>query len=53
MLLNDLRINLSHEETRRIRKKLPRIEAVYNVLKDKEKKGSWQFNKWTKEYVIK
>ena len=40
MLLNDLRINLSHEETRRTRKKLRRIEAVYNVLKDKEKKGS-------------
>ena len=38
--LNDLRNNLSHEETRRIRKKLCRIEAVYNVLKDKEKKGS-------------
>ena len=38
--LNDLRNNLSHEETRRIRKKLRRIEAVYNVLKDKEKKGS-------------
>ena len=32
--------NLSQEETRRIRKKLRRIEAVYNVLKDKEKKGS-------------
>ena len=40
MLLNVLRNNLSHEETRRIRKKLHRIEAVYNVLKDKEKKGS-------------
>ena len=40
MLLNELRNNLSHEETRRIRKKLHRIGAVYNVLKDKEKKGS-------------
>ena len=38
--LNELRNNLSHEETRRIRKKLRRIEAVYNVLKDKEKKDS-------------
>ena len=38
--LNDLRANLSHEETRGIRKKLRRIEAVYNVLKDKEKKGT-------------
>ena len=38
--LNDLRNNLSHEETRRIRKKLRRIEDVYNVLKNKEKKGS-------------
>ena len=38
--LNELRNNLSHEETRRIRKKIRRIEAVYNVLKDKEKKGS-------------
>ena len=40
MLLNELRNNLSREETRRIRKKLYRIGAVYNVLKDKEKKGS-------------
>ena len=40
MPLNELRNNLSHEETRRIRKKLHRIEAFYNVLKDKEKKGS-------------
>ena len=40
MLLNELRSNLSHEETKRIRKKLRRIEAVYNVLKEKEQKGS-------------
>ena len=40
MLLNELRNNLSHEETRRIRKNLHRIEAFYNVLKVKEKKGS-------------
>ena len=39
-LLNELRSNLSHEETKRIRKKLRRIEAVYNVLKEKEQKGS-------------
>ena len=37
---NDVRNNLSHEEIKRIRKKLCRIEAVYTVLKDKEKKGS-------------
>ena len=39
-LFNELRSNLSHEETKRIRKKLRRIEAVYSVLKDKENKGS-------------
>ena len=39
-LFNDVRNNLSHEETKRIRKKLRRIEAVYSVLKDKENKGS-------------
>ena len=39
-LFNDVRRNLSHEETKRIRKKLHRIEAVYNVLKEKERKGS-------------
>ena len=38
--LNELRNNLSHEETRRIRKKLRRVEAAYNVLKEKEKNGS-------------
>ena len=37
---NDVRNNLSHEETKRIRKKLHRIEAVYSVLKEKEQKGS-------------
>ena len=40
MLLNELRNNLSCEETKRIRKKLRRIESVYNVLKEKEQKGS-------------
>ena len=39
-LFNDVRNNLSHEETKRIRKKLHRIEAVYSVLKEKEQKGS-------------
>ena len=40
MLLNELRSNLSHEETKRIRKMLRRIEAVHNVLKEKEQKDS-------------
>ena len=39
-LFNEIRSNLSNEETKRIRKKLRRIEAVYNVLKEKEQKGS-------------
>ena len=39
-LFNEIRSNLSNEETKRIRKKLRRIEAVYSVLKDKENKGS-------------
>ena len=39
-LLNERRSNLFCEETKRIRKKLRRIEAVYNVLKEKEQKGS-------------
>ena len=37
-LLNEYRSNLSHEETKRIRKKLRRIEAVNIVLKEKEQK---------------
>ena len=40
MLLNELRSNLSHEETKRIREKLRRIEAVLNALKEKEQKDS-------------
>ena len=40
MLFNEVRSNLSHEETKRIRKRLRRIEAVYNALKEKEQKGS-------------
>ena len=39
-LLNELRSNHSHEEIKRIRKKLCRVEAVSNVLKEKEQKGS-------------
>ena len=39
-LFNDVRNNLSREEINKIRKKLRRIEAAYNVLKDKENKGS-------------
>ena len=39
-LFNNVRNNLSHEETKRIRKKLHRIEAVDSVLKEKVQKGS-------------
>ena len=39
-LLNELRSNLSHEQTKRIRKKLRRTDAVYNILKEKEQKSS-------------
>ena len=39
-LLNERKSNPSREETKIIRKKLRRIEAVYNVLKEKEQKGS-------------
>ena len=37
-LFNEVRSNLSREEINRIRKKLLRIEAVYNVLKEEEQK---------------
>ena len=40
MLLNELRSNLSREERKRIRKKLRRIEAFYNILKKKEQKDN-------------
>ena len=36
----EVRSNLSREETKRIRKNLLKIEAVYNILKEKEQKGS-------------
>ena len=39
-LLNERRSNFLHRKTKKIRKKLYRIEAVYNVLKEKEQKGS-------------
>ena len=35
-VLNERRSNFLCKETKRIRKKLYRIEAVYNVLKEKE-----------------
>ena len=37
-LFNELRSNLFHEETKRIRKKLHKKETVYNFLKEKSKK---------------
>ena len=40
VLFNELRSNLSREETKRIRKKLYKKETVYNFLKEKEQKGS-------------
>ena len=40
VLFNELRSNLSREETKRIRKKLCKKETVYNFLKEKEQKGS-------------
>ena len=39
-LFNDVRNNLSNEETKRIRKELYKKEAVYNFLKEKEQEGS-------------
>ena len=39
-LLNELRSNLSCEETKRIREKRYKKEAVYNFLKKKEQKDS-------------
>ena len=37
-LFNDVRNNLSNEETKRIRKELYKKEVVYNFLKKKSKK---------------
>ena len=39
-LFNERRSNLSREETKRIREKLYKKEAIYNFLKEKEQKGS-------------
>ena len=39
-LFNELRSNLSREETKRIRKELYKKEVVYNFLKEKEQEGS-------------
>ena len=39
-LFNELRSNLLRKETKRIRKKLYKKEAVYNFLKEKEQNGS-------------
>ena len=35
---NELRSNLSHAETKKIRKKLYKKEAIYNFLRKKSKK---------------
>ena len=39
-LFNELRSNLSREEINWIRKNLYKKEAAYNILKEKEQKGS-------------
>ena len=39
-LFNEVRSNLSRKETKRIRYKLCKKETVYNLLKEKEQKGS-------------
>ena len=39
-LFNEVRSNLSREETKRIREKLYKKEGVYNFLKEKEQNGS-------------
>ena len=39
-LFNEVRSNLSREETKRLREKLYKKEAVYNFLKEKEQNGS-------------
>ena len=39
-LFNDVRSNLSLEETKRIREKLYKKEAIHNFLKEKEKEDS-------------
>ena len=39
-LFNECRSNLSCEETKRIREKLRKKEAIYDFLKEKERKDS-------------
>ena len=39
-LFNKLKSNYSHKEIKEIRQKLYKKEAVYNLLKEKEQKGS-------------
>ena len=39
-LFNDVKNNLSNEETKRIRKELYEKEVVYNYLKEKEQESS-------------
>ena len=39
-LFNEVRSNLSREETNEIREKLHKKESVYNFLKEKEQEGS-------------
>ena len=39
-LLNEPRNNLLREETKTIKKKIHKKETIYNVLKDKEQRGS-------------
>ena len=54
MLLNELRSTLSLEETKRIRDKLYKREAIYNLLKEKdsltnkEKKVSMNIDRYLK-----
>ena len=43
-LFNELRSNLSREETKRIRKELYKKEAVYNSLKEKDNLTNKQKN---------
>ena len=39
-LFNELRSNLSREETKKVREKLHKKETFYNFLKEKEQEGS-------------
>ena len=39
-LLNEPRNNLLREETKTIKKKIHKKETIYNVIKDKEQRGS-------------